>query len=416
MSNIRKLIQAALLITGAALMIVLMWLTGICIFAVLTYSDNNPIALPLGEVSEALTSTPEGYEFDGQALLERQELWAILIDPEGNVVWAYNKPSTVPEHYTINQVAAFSRWYLSDYPVQTRIRDDGLLVLGSPRGSVWKYTMEVSQQVFRPMLVWGGVMLALSLLCVIGLSGLLLSRWFRREQKRRDDARADWINGISHDIRTPLSLVMGYADELSQDAALPEKRRNQAGVILAQSELIRALVGDLNLTMRLDYAMQPLRLAEINPAALARQAGADLLNSGLGSGYTLTMELPENGGETLLADAALLQRALKNLLDNCVRHNAEGCEIILGLRREKKDWVFSVESRRPKPLLLPREENSQPTADGESAHGTGLKLVKQIAKVHGGRAEFRISGGAFLCQMYIPAGGTRRRHQNIEKI
>lgn len=402
MGSVKKLIQAALLVTGAALMILVLWLAGIFAFAVLTYSDENPISLPLGPVDQALVETPEGYDFNGAALLERQGLWAMLIDAGGDVVWDYARPAAVPEHYTLNEVAAFSRWYLADYPVQTRIREDGLLVIGAPRGSVWKYPVEFSHSVVDAVPVWGAVMLALSLLCVIGLSALLLSRWFRREQQRRDEARADWINGVSHDIRTPLSLVMGYASELAQDASLPERRRGQASVILAQSEIIKALVGDLNLTMRLDYAMQPLRRSDLNPVALARQAGADLLNSGLDSRYTLTMELPESGGELINADGALLKRALKNLLDNCVRHNAEGCEIILGARAEQRYWVFTVESRRDKPLLLPRGEKTEPPADGESAHGTGLKLVKQIARVHGGRAEFRISGGTFLCRLLLP--------------
>ncbi|MFR1232426.1 MAG: hypothetical protein ACLSCQ_01780 [Evtepia gabavorous] len=43
----------------------------------------------------------------------------------------------------------------------------------------------------------------LSLICVLALAALLLRRWFRQDQQARDEARSDWINGISHDIRTP---------------------------------------------------------------------------------------------------------------------------------------------------------------------------------------------------------------------
>ena len=58
-----------------------------------------------------------------------------------------------------------------------------------------------------PFWVLGFFLLALG--CVLGLAWLVLRRWFRQEQRQRDAARSNWINGVSHDIRTPLSVVMG---------------------------------------------------------------------------------------------------------------------------------------------------------------------------------------------------------------
>ena len=62
----------------------------------------------------------------------------MLLNEEGKVVWSYHKPEDVPEEYSLPQVATFARWYLNDYPVRCWVRDDGLLVVGSPKGSVWK--------------------------------------------------------------------------------------------------------------------------------------------------------------------------------------------------------------------------------------------------------------------------------------
>ncbi|UQT50251.1 hypothetical protein M5E87_12360 [Flavonifractor plautii] len=100
---------------------------------------------------------------------------------------------------------------------------------------------------------------------MLGLTALVLGRQFRREQQERDFARSDWINGISHDIRTPLSMVMGYAGQLEADPVLLPRRRAQAAIIRRQSQTIRDLINDLNLTMRLDYAMQPLRRGASTP-------------------------------------------------------------------------------------------------------------------------------------------------------
>ena len=72
---------------------------------------------------------------------------------------------------------------------------------------------------------------------------------------RRDSARTEWIAGVSHDIRTPLSLVMGYASQLEEDDNLPPEAREKAAVIRSQSERIKSLVSDLNLASKLEYAM-----------------------------------------------------------------------------------------------------------------------------------------------------------------
>ena len=68
---------------------------------------------------------------------------------------------------------------------------------------------------------------------------------------KSESMRANLLRAVSHDIRTPLSMVMGYAGQLEADPVLPPRRRAQAAIIRRQSQTIRDLVNDLNLTMRL---------------------------------------------------------------------------------------------------------------------------------------------------------------------
>lgn len=76
---------------------------------------------------------------------------------------------------------------------------------------------------------WAGMVFFLALACVVGVSYLLLRLWFRSDQDKRDQARSDWINGISHDIRTPLSVVMGYASQMESDGSLGERPAGAGG-------------------------------------------------------------------------------------------------------------------------------------------------------------------------------------------
>ena len=120
-------------------------------------------------------------------------------------------PADVPDRYSLTDVAAFTRWYLSDYPVQVRVREDGLLVAGGPKGSTWKHPFVLDMDVLKTIPFWFAGLFLLALLGVLGLTALVLGRQFRREQQERDFARSDWINGISLFVVVFVIYPMGYS-------------------------------------------------------------------------------------------------------------------------------------------------------------------------------------------------------------
>lgn len=395
-------IKAVALVALLAVLTVVLCIQSVLGFTYFAQREKPAWNVPLKTVSDGLSWQNGQYTFTQGAVLDERELWAMLINEQGEVIWQYHKPDTIPQQYTLTQVASFVRWYLKDYPVQTRIREDGLLVVGAPRGSTWKYMFESSAQSMDTLMIWLPCSFVLIIGMITGVSAGILRRWFVREQQARDEVRADWIHGISHDIRTPLSMIMGYADALEQEKALPVQQRKKAEVIRRQSQLIGQLVNDLNLTMRLDYHMQPLRKQKLHPAALLRQAVADSINSGSGieDSFTLTIE-PAVEAITLYADAFLLQRAFMNILSNCMRHHLQGGEICLEARLCQGQFVLSAQNSTDIQDTIRAQE--QPIAsDGGAAHGTGLKLVHQIAQVHGGTTKSRTEQQMFYFEMVIP--------------
>ena len=229
--NLRRTLVAAGLVAASAVLVLILALGGLLAFIVASAGVSSSWNASVADLSAALTETEDGYTFTAADYLAEKELWAMLIDENGDVVWQQGKPDDVPNHYTLTDVASFTRWYLNDYPVQVRIRPDGLLVAGSPKGSTWKHPFILDTEVLATVPLWFAGLFLLALLCVLGLTALVLSRQFRREQRERDTARSDWINGVSHDIRTPLSMIMGYAGQLETAPDLPAPRREQAAVI-----------------------------------------------------------------------------------------------------------------------------------------------------------------------------------------
>ena len=124
--------------------------------------------------------------------------------------------------------------------------------------------------------------------------------------KQRDTARSNWISGVSHDIRTPLSVILGYSEELFSET--DGENKEKAKIITEQTLKIKKLIEDLNLVSSLEYDMQPNRKKEIKICTLIRNIVTDILNSGLSDKYSIELNLNcENA--VIMGDEPLLERA-----------------------------------------------------------------------------------------------------------
>ncbi|MCM3342136.1 HAMP domain-containing histidine kinase [Paenibacillus sp. MER TA 81-3] len=407
----------------------------------LVFTENYKHPSPEGmikQVAQGLEKQVDSFQLDEQAteLLKQNHAWAMLLGDKGHVRWDYHLPNDVPKSYNLVDVAKFSRYYLMDYPVYTSEHMDGLMVVGYPKESHWKYQLDflpdwISSLPLRiVLLLLCNLALALLISIVIGTR---LIRKIRplvdgvhnlaREQaiqldakgifgdlaqsinsasailqrktaalQDRDEARSNWIAGISHDIRTPLSLVLGYASEMEDHSDLPEEQRHQAGIIRRQGEKLRSLVSDLNLVSMLEYEMQPLHLKHIRLSVLARQVVTEFLNNGLDDRYDIELKLADEAVQ-IHGDEKLLLRAISNLVQNSVRHNSQGCKIIIeaSLSKDRSQYLFIV---RDNGRGIPQEQLAEITElyfstrrkrPIEQGQGLGLPMVARIAKAHHGR-------------------------------
>ena len=145
---------------------------------------------------------------------------------------------------------------------------------------------------------------------------------------RQNQARANWISGVSHDIRTPLSMIMGYAGRIASDRLASGDIQQEAEIIRAQSAKIKDLVQDLNLVSQLEYEMQPLHKEPVRLSKLLRSYAADLLNAGIPERYSLEMKISKDAETAVIeCDARLISRAINNLVQNSINHNPQGCAL-----------------------------------------------------------------------------------------
>lgn len=368
------------------------------------------------------------------SILQEQSAWAMLLNEDGDVVWQKDLPEKLPRSYSSAEVASFSRWYLEGYPVKIWARSDGcLMVVGYQPGTLVKYYYSLEWPYIR--VIAGGIaaVFIVNLLLVIALilrntrkvekamtpilqgiqdlshgspqrldehgelgeinAGLNRAAEYMR---KKDNTRAEWIRGVSHDIRTPLSMVLGYASELEDDRSLPADTRKQAGIIRRESEKMKRLIDDLNLTTKLEYALQPVHYKDVDWVESNRQAVSEVLNSGFDSRYEIVFaEMQPGRSIHLLGDEGLLQRMLDNLIRNSITHNPQGCRVSVSVGEESgcclctiSDDGAGIAAEHLKALNRGDAIASTRNSDGKTEHGLGLKLVVQIVKAHCGTVSF----------------------------
>ncbi len=443
-------------LSAAGVALTLIFINAVLFFAYLKSSlDMEPaFHRRLSELAASVQWTGTHWEAVGGSTLEGNYCWAMLLSNDGDILWDEALPEALRRHYTIPDTASFTRWYLNDYPVQVWRHEAGLFVIAQPRGSQWKQQLLMNTQSLSllldytlPALLILNIAAALLIALAFGirlsrsvrplaqgisdlaerrpisleergvLGGLSASlnraseqlQWQERMLQKRDRTRTEWIAGVSHDIRTPLTLVLGEAAQLEADRTLDSAVHAKAQTIRIQGERIRALVSDLNLASKLEYDLQPLRFQPFRPAELLRETAAEVLNGGIAKTFSLEMDIPSDcEGLLLQGDAPLIGRAIRNLTGNSIRHNPQGCTITIGMRRTDRLCKLTVaDTGRGFPAAV-LERLHRPPEEAIPGHGLGLTIVRQIASAHGGTAHFTNleTGTQVILSFPLPAGKT----------
>lgn len=413
------------------------------------------------KVANSLLPGEDGYTLSKNAALEleKSNAWAIFID-NGTMQAAWqtsNLPKTIPMSYSAADIANLTRGYIHGYPTFTGEAKNGLVVLGYPKNSYWKHmwpSWDYSLIANLPKIVLTVLAINMILICIIYMTansrllksirpivngiqalpakeavyirenGLLselaasinktseILQFQSRQLRQKETARANWIAGVSHDIRTPLSMVMGYAGQLENDSFLPEDDRQKAAIIVKQSEKMRNLINDLNLASKLEYNMQPVHPATHNLIAVVRQVVVDFINLDIDNKYPIEWETDETLTSCLAeVDKDLIKRAVSNLIQNSMNHNEQGCHIYVKVAAENNNCTIiiaddgvgatteQIKKLSTSPHYMVCDENTS-----EQRHGLGLLIVKQIITVHGGTVAIGQSPsyGGFLVKLTLP--------------
>lgn len=330
--------------------------------------------------------------------------FVFLMNDDGDVLWEYRMPKELPRQYTIEDAVKFSRYYLQDYPVYTHITDDGILVLGTEKGKTWRYKLTYQGSTVTAYLY------ILPLLLIGNIAALILILLFtvKHDHRRREMEHTTWIAGVSHDIRTPLSLVIGYADEILHIAQEDDDIFQRAQAIEEQAVRIKNLVTNLNMENKLTYGMGSWKMEPVLLPAVIRDTICEILNRNLNETYHISVHIPEELEQlSVKGSQELIIRMLENLINNSIIHNPQGCEITVSLSKRQRFMLagdtleLSDNGCGVSPEQL-RQFNTRMKTGKLPEHGLGIRLVRQIAAFHHWRIRFQENGEhGFCCLIYL---------------
>ena len=375
----------------------------------------------------------------GLERLDEYGLWLQVIDEAGQEIFAYNKPENYPASYSASELVTLG----------TNAYEDGYTVFVSSfedSGQTWSYLIGFPYAIGKYMLYYNGetvsrlspvfrmVIFSLSFIAVVlflvyafwltrqmqkitGGIGNISRHAYKRmpekgifsgiyaalnemdEQIRHSDqlneeterVRREWITNITHDLKTPLSPVRGYAELLADGTAAESRTVQEYGAIMLKHvDYAEKLINDLKLTYQLESGAFPFHPRQVRLVRYLRELIIDIANDPAFSDRDIEFESSVSE-LTAMIDPDLFQRAVGNLVINALVHNPPDTKVTVSVsENQENDICISVRdngtgiSEAEQAELFTRYYRGTNTKEKPEGSGLGLAIAKQIVTLHGG--------------------------------
>jgi two-component system, OmpR family, sensor kinase len=320
-----------------------------------------------------------------------------------------------------------------------RLSNDQILVIAAPRPRVPVFNI-FKDELLRPMLQGGSIALLLSLVFAFAISRwvadplqqvVLAARNYPSEEMKpiaprgphevQDLTRAfnsmvgrvessqrsqrDFVANVSHELKTPLTSIQGFAQAiLDETADTPEARKQAAQIIYDEAGRMHRMALDLLDLARLEAGTADLKMSPVDMGALLRNIVEKFKRQAEQAGVHLQLSVPENL-PNLIGDGDRLAQVFTNLVDNALKFTPANGQVTLNAMKSGAEMEISVTDtgigvpKEAVPRLFDRFYQVDPsraggeTAAGRHGAGLGLAIVQEIVQAHSGKIDVRSEVG-----------------------
>ncbi len=378
--------------------------------------------------------------------LDEYGLWIQVIDESGQEIFSYNKPESYPTSYPASTLLAFgTSAYENENTVFVSCLEDSTVtcsyIIGFPY-AIGKYMLYYNGERFTRLLpvVKKIVLSALFIFAVLvfgyvcwisrklsnitgGIRNVSQRAYIPLKEKgmfrdifaalnkmdmeirqsdkikeETENARTEWIANITHDLKTPLSPVKGYAELLADNQIAGVETAQEYGkIILKNVSHVEKLLNDLKLTYQIDSGVVPYHPQEVLITRYVKEVVIDIINDPAFSKRIIEFE---SDGQELIVflDPDLLRRAIQNIIINALIHNPPDTKIKISIGKSAASVVFisicdngSGMDEAEQAKLFNRYYRGTNTREKPEGSGLGLAIAKQIVVLHGGNISVKSS-------------------------
>lgn len=384
----------------------------------------------------------------GLERLDEYGLWLQVIDEAGQEVLSYHKPADYPSSYSISELVELAT---SKYENGNTIFVDCY----EDSGHTWSYMIGFPYAIGKYMLYYNGetmsrlsplfrLVLFLIFFAVVSLF-LIYGFWLTRQmgkiskgietvslriyqklpekgifnsiysalnkmdeeirysdqlRKETERARQEWITNITHDLKTPLSPIKGYAELLEEGTASNSQTVQEYGsIILKNVDHIEKLMNDLKLTYQLESGTFPFNHKQVELVRYLKELVIDIVNDPAFSSRNIEFET-DFSEITIAVDPDLFRRAVCNLIVNALVHNPSDTTVTVSVSKDQGMGIcLSVRdngvgiSETEQAKLFTRYYRGTNTKEKAEGSGLGLAIARQIVVLHNGKITVKSKPG-----------------------
>jgi len=210
------------------------------------------------------------------------------------------------------------------------------------------------------------------------------------ENQRLELSHKQLIANISHDIRTPLTSLMGYSEVLKDQGCSPEEQREYLEIIYAKAVSINRMIDEFFDLAKLEAEDTAMELTPVNLAEIVQESLASFYQDFIQASITPAVSLPDEK-IVVWGNHAAIDRVLNNLVSNALKYGLDGGALEVSMREEEnRVWVDVLDRGHGIPAYeLPRVFDRLYTAEvsrnaGMRGAGLGLAIARQLVEKQGG--------------------------------
>jgi signal transduction histidine kinase/HAMP domain-containing protein len=246
----------------------------------------------------------------------------------------------------------------------------------------------------------------------LGDGGVVLAVFDLTASRRLEAVRRDFVANVSHELKTPLTVILGFAETLAAGDVPPAQGIRFVAAIQSNAQRMQQIVDDLLDLSRIESGGWVPNPVAVDLRAVASEVSAGRLRAALEKGVRLTVEICA-GAETAFADPTAIRQVYANLADNAIRHTNAGGTIVMFSERAERGTTIGVRDSGVgiAPEHLSRIFERFYRADSGRARdsggtGLGLAIVRHLAEAHRGRVQVNsVVGQGTTVSAFFPDAG-----------